>query len=85
MQNTNFEALISPHGTPLETCYLNTSLGASCRQGDVPVIGVDARSVDDIRTAVKFAVKHNLRVVIKNTGSGIWYILEKLQFLTVHE
>jgi hypothetical protein len=45
-----------------------TTLGVPCTQGSVPVIGVDARSVGDIQAAVKFAVKHNLRLVVKNTG-----------------
>jgi len=66
-QHTNWETWTSPDGT-IQGCYLNTSLGIPCRQGSVPVIGVDARTPKDVQEAVKFAGKHNLRLVIKNTG-----------------
>ena len=66
-QHTNLETWTFPDGT-IHGCYLNTSLGIPCRQGSVPVIGVDARTPEDIQEAVKFAGKHNLRLVIKNTG-----------------
>ncbi|KAF5368069.1 hypothetical protein D9758_004453 [Tetrapyrgos nigripes] len=67
MQIPQFESFIFPNGT-IEACYLNTALGVPCRQGSVPPIGVDARSVKDIQAGVKFAVDHNLRLVIHNTG-----------------
>lgn len=67
MQATNFETFIFPNDT-ISACYLNTSLGFPCTQGSVPVIGVDARSPEDIQAAVKFAASHNLRLVVKNTG-----------------
>jgi len=66
-QHTNWETWTFPDGT-IHGCYLNTSLGIPCRQGGVPVIGVDARTPEDVQEAVKFAGKHNLRLVIKNTG-----------------
>ena len=66
-EHTNWETYTFPNGT-IQGCYLNTSLGFPCQQGGVPVIGVDARTPDDIREAVTFAGKHNLRLVIKNTG-----------------
>ena len=52
----------------ISACYLNTTLGVPCQQGGVPIIGVDARSVGDIQAGVRFAVKHNLRLAVKNTG-----------------
>ena len=64
---TNWEAYTFSNGT-IQTCYLNTTLGVPCQQGSVPVIGIDARTPKDIQKAVKFAAKHNLRLVIKNTG-----------------
>ena len=64
---TNWETYTFPNGT-IHGCYLNTSLGIPCQQGSVPVIGVDARTPSDIQEAVRFAGKHNLRLVIKNTG-----------------
>ncbi|KAF5368043.1 hypothetical protein D9758_004507 [Tetrapyrgos nigripes] len=67
MQAPNLEAFVFPNGT-IEACYLNTTLGFPCEQGSVPPIGVDARTVEDIQAGVKFAVDHNLRLVIHNTG-----------------
>jgi hypothetical protein len=67
MQNTNFETYTFPNGT-ITACYLNTTLGVPCTQGSIPILGVDARSPADIQAAVKFANKHNLRLVVKNTG-----------------
>ncbi|KAG7095769.1 hypothetical protein E1B28_006474 [Marasmius oreades] len=66
-QNINFQAYISPNGT-VSSCYLNATLGFPCEQGNIPPIGVDARSAADIQAAVRFAAKHNLRLVVKNTG-----------------
>ena len=66
-ESTNWETYTSPNGT-IQACYLNTSFGLPCQQGSVPVIGVDARTPNDVQQAVEFARKHNLRLVIKNTG-----------------
>ncbi|KAJ6552876.1 hypothetical protein B0H19DRAFT_1295298 [Mycena capillaripes] len=51
--------------TPPSLCLRNAS---TCGQGDVPLYSVDAETVADIQTAVKFACAHNLRVVIKSSG-----------------
>jgi len=67
MQDPNFESFIFGNGS-ISVCYVNTSLGVPCQQGNIPIVGVDARSVSDIQAAVKFAAQHNLRLVIKNTG-----------------
>ncbi|KIJ13627.1 hypothetical protein PAXINDRAFT_80811 [Paxillus involutus ATCC 200175] len=67
MEAPNFETLILKNGT-IEACYLNTTITGTCGQGRVPVIGVDARSVVDVQAAVNFSVKHNLKLVVKNTG-----------------
>ncbi|KAF8800845.1 FAD-binding domain-containing protein [Phlegmacium glaucopus] len=67
MQNTNFETFIFPNDT-ISACYLNTTLGIPCGQGSVPPVGVDARSGGDVQAAVNFAKKHNLKLVVKNTG-----------------
>ena len=67
MQFTNFETFIF-HNDTISACYLNTTLGIPCGQGSVPPIGVDARSESDVRTAVNFAKKHNLKLVVKGTG-----------------
>lgn len=67
MQITNYETYAFPNGT-IEACYLNTTLGVPCEQANVPVIGVDARSADDVSAGVRFASENNLPLVIRNTG-----------------
>jgi len=77
---TNYETYTFPNGT-IQGCYLNTTLGIPCQQGNVPVIGVDARTPKDIQEAVRFARKHNLRLVIKNTGCVSHPLFIQLGFL----
>ncbi|KAF9242106.1 hypothetical protein BU15DRAFT_44331 [Melanogaster broomeanus] len=67
MQFRNFETFMLKNGT-IDACYINTTITGSCGQGSVPIIGVDARSVADIQAAINFAVKYNLKLVVKNTG-----------------
>ncbi|KAF8553169.1 FAD-binding domain-containing protein [Imleria badia] len=67
MEAPNFETFTFQNGT-IDACYLNTTITGVCEQGNVPVIGVDARSVEDIQAAVTFAVQQNLKLVVKNTG-----------------
>ena len=71
MEATNSETFMFRNGT-IDACYLNTTITGSCEQGSVPVIGVDARSAEDIQAAVTFAVQQSLKLVVKNTG---WVIL----------
>ncbi|KAI6040855.1 hypothetical protein EDC04DRAFT_2566471 [Pisolithus marmoratus] len=67
MEAPNFETFTFKNGT-ISACYLNTTLGAPCEQGNVPVIGVDARNPQDIQAAISFALQYNLKLVVKNTG-----------------
>ncbi|OBZ79722.1 putative oxidoreductase ORF5 in fasciation locus [Grifola frondosa] len=67
MQEPIFEQYIFPNDT-ISACYLNTSIGAPCEQGSISVVGVDARTVEDVQAAVTFAASHNLRLVVKSTG-----------------
>jgi hypothetical protein len=76
-EHTNWETYILPNGT-IQACYLNTTLGFPCQQGSVPVIGVDARTPDDIQEAVRFAGNHNLRLVIKNTGYLSFFVFSEM-------
>lgn len=46
-------------------------LSPPCHQGAVPLYTVNASSIADIQETVKFAAKHNLRLVIKNTGHDL--------------
>jgi len=67
MQVINFESYTFKNGT-INACYYNTSLGFPCKQGNVPVLGVEATTVSDIQATLKFVTEHNLRLIIKNTG-----------------
>ncbi|KAM6494758.1 FAD binding domain containing protein [Amanita muscaria] len=67
MISTNFESYTFDNGT-IDACYYTLLLGVPCHQGNVAVIGVDARSVSDIQAAVNFAATFYLRLVVKNTG-----------------
>ena len=67
MEATNFETFMFRNGT-IDACYLNATITGACEQGRVPVIGVDARSVEDIQAAVTFVLQQKLKLVVKNTG-----------------
>lgn len=67
MEAPNFETYIFKNGT-IDACYLNTTIGAPCTQGSVPIVGVNATTPKDVQVAVQFAVQHNLKLVVKNTG-----------------
>lgn len=67
LEVANFETFMFRNGT-IDACYLNTTVTGTCGQGRVPVVGVDARSVGDVRAAVRFAVEHRVKLVVKNTG-----------------
>ena len=57
--NDNLTAVCTP---------FNTTETAPCDQGRVPVLGVNATTVSDVQNAIRFALKHNLKTVVKNTG-----------------
>jgi hypothetical protein len=67
MEAPNFETYMFKNGT-ISACYLNTTLRVPCTQGSVPIIGVNATTPEDVKAAVQFAVRHNLKLVVKNTG-----------------
>ncbi|KIL65234.1 hypothetical protein M378DRAFT_77085 [Amanita muscaria Koide BX008] len=67
MESINFESFTFDNGT-IDACYYNFTLGVPCDQGNIPILGVDARTVADVQAAVNFAAKHYLRLVVKNTG-----------------
>ncbi|RDW84128.1 uncharacterized protein DSM5745_04454 [Aspergillus mulundensis] len=39
-----------------------------CKQGSVPSLYVDVRSVEDVQRTMEFASRYNVRLVVKNTG-----------------
>lgn len=49
-------------------CTLNSTIGTKCAQGNINAVGVDARSVKDVQTALSFATKWKLRAIVRNTG-----------------
>lgn len=70
MQHPNLEQQVFSNGT-IDACYFNTTLGIPCLQGAVPVVGVEARTILDVKLAVCFASQYNLRLAVKNTGHDI--------------
>ncbi|KAF9448104.1 FAD-binding domain-containing protein [Macrolepiota fuliginosa MF-IS2] len=67
----NFETHMDSVDGSVSGCYLNTTLGIPCGRGSVAPVGVDARTVEDVRAAVRFAGRHNLRLVVKKTGHDL--------------
>lgn len=49
-------------------CTIQAPRSASCAQGRVSVLGIQAETVEDVQKAVCFAVKWNLRLVVKSSG-----------------
>ncbi|KAF8527003.1 FAD-binding domain-containing protein [Hysterangium stoloniferum] len=54
--------------TPPSLCLRN---GTVCGQGNVPILGVNATTVEHIQAAVRFAKFHNLKVAIKASGHDL--------------
>lgn len=70
-----------------ESCFVESEKTIPCGQGRVSPYSVAARSVDIIITAVKFAIEHNIRLIVKNTGhdfSGRSLAAHSLQVHTRH-
>jgi hypothetical protein len=51
-----------------DQCFINTTIDAPCDQGRVAQFSVEAHGPADIQAAVRFAGKHDLYLVVKNTG-----------------
>ncbi|KAI1974981.1 hypothetical protein LOZ51_002484 [Ophidiomyces ophidiicola] len=49
-------------------CFIGSPRDAPCDQGIVPYYSVNVTHVTDVQAAVKFALKHDLYLVVKNTG-----------------
>ncbi|KAG0236152.1 hypothetical protein BGW42_004036 [Actinomortierella wolfii] len=47
---------------------LGTNQTQPCHQGNVPLYTVNVSTVADVQATVRFAAKHNIRLVVKNTG-----------------
>ncbi|KAG0602850.1 hypothetical protein M758_10G046600 [Ceratodon purpureus] len=89
MQYENWE------GEGEQTCATDAPKGSGCHQGRVPVRGVRVEDVDDVQNAIRFATRHNLRIVVKSSGHDflgrsaaagsflIW--MHKLRNITIHD
>ncbi|XP_002982490.2 uncharacterized FAD-linked oxidoreductase ARB_02478 [Selaginella moellendorffii] len=51
-----------------ESCSVRDPRSSRCEQGSVPVYAVNVSQVFQVELAVAFASKHNLLLVVKNTG-----------------
>jgi FAD/FMN-containing dehydrogenase len=51
-----------------DTCLPTTDPNASCKQGYLSEYAIVAKKEKHIAAGVKFARKHNIRLVIRNTG-----------------
>jgi FAD/FMN-containing dehydrogenase len=49
-------------------CGIDTPRNVSCEQGMVPTYAVVAENEADVSKAIKFAKKHDIKLVVKNTG-----------------
>ncbi|WEW56366.1 hypothetical protein PRK78_001809 [Emydomyces testavorans] len=68
-----------------QTCYIGGDRKIPCGQGRISRYSAVAHKPDHIQQAVRFAAKHNLRLVVKNTGHdflGRSAAPESLQILT---
>ncbi|KAJ7610291.1 hypothetical protein DFH06DRAFT_1346069 [Mycena polygramma] len=66
VQYTNWQSLIN--STTIEQCSYDVESGETCQQGRVPPYAVNATTVSDIQQTLIFASKHNLHLVVRNTG-----------------
>ncbi|GAQ03950.1 4-dimethylallyltryptophan N-methyltransferase [Aspergillus lentulus] len=51
-----------------ETCHAHSPRGARCHQGRIPLYSAAVESVDQVQAAVRFAQRHRVRLVVRNTG-----------------
>jgi FAD/FMN-containing dehydrogenase len=51
-----------------QSCDPFTSREQPCQLGNIVSYAVNATSPDHIASAIKFAKKHNIRFVVRNTG-----------------
>ena len=68
-----------------ETCYIGSERSIPCGQGRAPLYSAGVLTAQHIQEVVRFAVKHNVRLVIKNTGhsyTGGSAAPDSLQILT---
>lgn len=68
-----------------QSCYAQSARGIPCGQGRISLYSAKVQTAQQIQKAVLFAKKHNLRLVVKNSGHdflGRSTAPESLQILT---
>ncbi|KAI2793331.1 putative FAD-linked oxidoreductase [Penicillium oxalicum] len=68
-----------------QSCYIESAQDTVCQQGRISLYSANVQTAADVQHAVRFAGRHNLRLVIKNTGHdflGRSSAPESLQILT---
>lgn len=50
------------------TCTPFTLKSTRCHLGNYASYSIEVRTVDDVKAGIRFAQKHNIRLVIKNSG-----------------
>lgn len=51
-----------------QQCYVESAQSVPCGQGRVSLYSAEVESATQIQAVVNFAVKHNIKIAIKNTG-----------------
>jgi hypothetical protein len=51
-----------------DSCSPFTSPSAPCKLGNRPVYSINVTGPADVQAGLKFAIKHNIRLVVRNTG-----------------
>ncbi|KAI9372975.1 chanoclavine-I synthase oxidoreductase protein [Aspergillus egyptiacus] len=51
-----------------ETCLVDSPREAACPQGQIPLYSATVEATEHIQAAVRFALRHRLRLVVRNTG-----------------
>ncbi|PLB43199.1 FAD-binding domain-containing protein [Aspergillus steynii IBT 23096] len=64
LQWSNFETY-APRN---ESCYVDSPKDTVCGQGRISRYAAEIETPEDVRAALKFARKHNIRLVVRNTG-----------------
>jgi len=65
-QFMTFEALAN--GTSIQDCTFDGPMSGTCYQGRIPPMSVNVTNAADVQEAVRFASRHNLRLVVRNSG-----------------
>jgi len=74
----NWEGLVTENGD-VQQCTFNPAPNVTCFQGRIPSYVITATTVEDIQHTIRFALDHNLHLIVKNIGCALesyYYFLE---------